>query len=126
MRKLHVLVAGWAAFLSTPTLAQAIDSGRYTSESLIYRCAGGVRLPVTYLNMKDGDSFAVIYLHGRTHLLRSQVTASGAGYVAVDEQAGWRWRTKGDTGMLAHLPADHTAKERVVRRDCKALPNPQR
>jgi membrane-bound inhibitor of C-type lysozyme len=115
-----------ASIYSTVGNAQVIDSGRYTSQSVVYGCAGGTRLPVTYLNLKEGESFAVIYMRGRTHLLRSQVTASGAGYVSVDEQAGWRWRTKGDTGTLAHLTADHTATERMVRRNCRALPNPAR
>jgi membrane-bound inhibitor of C-type lysozyme len=112
-----------ASMCSAVGNAQVIDSGRYTSQSVVYGCAGGTRLPVTYLNLKEGESFAVIYMRGRTHLLRSQITASGTSYVSVDEQAGWRWRTKGDTGTLAHLAADHTATERMVRRNCKALPN---
>jgi len=99
--------------------SQAVVAPGFASESKIHLCAGGASLPVVYLNIKGGDSFAALYVDGTLALLRSGPTGSGARYVAVDEQQGYRWHVKGDEGMLLHLPADHTAHETVLLRDCK-------
>ncbi|THF65906.1 hypothetical protein E6C76_10235 [Pseudothauera nasutitermitis] len=85
-----------------------------------YRCAGGRWLWVTYLNVGERESFAVLVHDGRQHLMKSAVTASGARYVDVNEERGLRWYTKGDEGFLNYLAADHTASEVQVLADCHA------
>ena len=93
----------------------------FSSQSVRYRCAGGAELEVAYLNLPDGLAFAALHHNGRTALLQNRPTASGARYVALDEQLGLRWHTKGSEGFLASLAADHTAKEQVLLKDCRAL-----
>ena len=95
-----------------------VEADGWTSATIPYRCVDGTVLEVAYLNVKDGDSFAALSFGGGTHLLQSRVIASGAAYIALDEQRSYRWRTKGDSGFLAFLPADDHAREETVLRDC--------
>jgi membrane-bound inhibitor of C-type lysozyme len=89
-----------------------------------YRCDGGVELAVSYLNAPSGESFATLSYQGRNAVLENRPTASGVRYVDQDEQQGLRWYTKGDSGFLAHLAPDHTAKEETVINNCQAQPAP--
>lgn len=102
--------------------APANGSGPATwnSTTVIYDCEGDQNLQVAYLNIASGAAFAVLYYNGELSVLRIAVSGSGARYVAVDEQNSFRWHTKGDSGVLSFLAADHTAQEEVLLRDCKA------
>jgi membrane-bound inhibitor of C-type lysozyme len=102
----------------------AVEAPSFESSSQVYRCTGGARLPVVYLNLKGGDAFATIYVNGHLVLMRSGPTGSGARYISVDEQLGYRWHTKGDVGNLFFLGADHTARETLVLQDCKVQRQP--
>ena len=114
-----------AALASGAASAQAAAAAPgFESSSQVYRCTGGARLPVVYLNLQGGDAFATIYINGRLVLLRSGPTGSGARYVSVDEQLGYRWHVKGEVGNLFFLAADHTARETLVLQDCKAQRQP--
>ena len=114
-----------AALTSGAASAQAAAGAPgFESSSQVYRCTGGARLPVVYLNLQGGDAFATIYINGRLVLLRSGPTGSGARYVSVDEQLGYRWHVKGEVGNLFFLAADHTARETLVLQDCKAQRQP--
>ena len=105
--------------------AQAsVDGPGFDTSTQTYRCTGGARLPVMYLNIKGGDSFATIYVSGRLVLMRSGPAASGARYVAVEEQEGFRWHVKGDVGNLYVRGADRQAPETVLMQDCKAQRGP--
>jgi membrane-bound inhibitor of C-type lysozyme len=76
-------------------------------------------VPVTYINTDAGTALAVMQVEGRQVTMRDWPGASGARYVSIDEQVGYRWHSKGDEAMLAHLAADHTAEEEVLLRDCR-------
>ncbi|MBA4266941.1 MAG: hypothetical protein C0453_17840 [Comamonadaceae bacterium] len=96
----------------------------FSSQTVRFRCTGGTELDVVYLNLPDNLAFAALHHDGRTALLQNRPTASGARYVALDEQHSLRWHTKGSEGLLAFMAADHTAKEKVLLSDCRALPTP--
>ncbi len=100
-------------------LAQAAATPNFNSASHVYRCTGGAKLPVVYLNIQGGDSFATIYVNGTLALLRSGPTGSGANYLAVDEKVGYRWHVKGDIGSLWFRAAFPGARETMVLQDCK-------
>jgi membrane-bound inhibitor of C-type lysozyme len=118
---MRITLLALACCISASALAAPIATEHYTSESVVYRCAGGTRLAVAYLNLKSGESLATLYLRGRQYVLRSAPSGSGMRYVSLDEQAGYRWYTNADEGTLAHLPADHTAKEHVLRKNCRVI-----
>jgi membrane-bound inhibitor of C-type lysozyme len=110
--------------IATPPSATGMVVGPdFSSQTVRFRCAGATELEVAYLNLPEGLAFAALHHGGRTVLLQNRPTASGARYVALDEQSGLRWHTKGGEGFLAYLAADHTAKEQVLLRDCQALPS---
>ena len=92
----------------------------FDSASIVYRCAGGAKLPVVYLNIRGGDSFATVYVNGRLALMRAGPTGSGANYVPVDAQAGYRWHVKGDVGSLWFRAAEPAAQESMMLQDCRA------
>lgn len=96
----------------------------FSSQTVRFRCAGGTELEVAYLNLPESLAFAALHHDGHTALLQNRPTASGARYVALDEQHSLRWHTKGSEGFLAFMAADHTAKEKVLLSDCRALPTP--
>ena len=111
---------------ATPTRAGTglIVGPDFSSQTVRFRCAGGTELEVAYLNLPDSLAFAALHHDGHTALLQNRPTASGARYVALDEQHSLRWHTKGSEGFLAFMAADHTAKEKVLLSDCRALPTP--
>ncbi len=111
---------------ATPTRAGTglIVGPDFSSQTVRFRCAGGTELDVAYLNLPESLAFAALHHNGRTALLQNRPTASGARYVALDEQHSLRWHTKGSEGFLAFMAADHTAKEQVLLSDCRALPTP--
>ena len=111
---------------ATPTRAGTglIVGPDFSSQTVRFRCAGGTELEVAYLNLPESLAFAALHHDGHTALLQNRPTASGARYVALDEQHSLRWHTKGSEGFLAFMAADHTAKEQVLLSDCRALPTP--
>ncbi|MDR7152475.1 membrane-bound inhibitor of C-type lysozyme [Hydrogenophaga palleronii] len=96
----------------------------FSTQTVRFRCTGGTELDVVYLNLPENLALAALHHNGRTALLQNRPTASGARYVALDEQHSLRWHTKGSEGFLAFMAADHTAKEQVLLSDCRALPTP--
>ena len=115
-----------APVASAPAAQASAPTPSWTAESAIYRCEGGQQLAVSYINLHDGDSLAVLAREGKTHVMRIAPSGSGARYIALDEQASWRWHTKGAAGTLSFLAADHTAQEKTVLRDCLSLPQTPR
>ncbi|MGZ8227880.1 MAG: MliC family protein [Methylococcaceae bacterium] len=108
------------ASLQKPMSTGLIESPTWSSKTVNYRCKPDTELQVAYLNMKSGEAFAALYYQGRLSLLQIRASASGARYIALDEQNSLRWRTKGDHGFLTFLAADHTAVEQTLLSDCQA------
>lgn len=95
--------------------------------SATYVCDGTAVLQVAYINPETGPSLAVIAWAGRLVPMQAAPTGSGVRYVAFDEQASFRWHSKGDAGSLLFLAADHTAEEEIVLAGCTragVLPGP--
>lgn len=107
------------AGLPSPAL---IEGDRFESRTVRYRCSGGALLDVVYLNLQDGRSFASLHFDGRTTLMQNRPAASGARYIALDEQHSLRWHTKGAEGTLRFMEASDTAREQTLLTDCRALP----
>ena len=111
--------------LLAPLFAQAAttpaepEQPAYQSSVASYRCEGGVEVQAAYLNIDNGASFATLYYKGQLIPMHIARSGSGALYVADDEQNSYRWHTKGDTGLLSFLEADHTAKEQQLLKDCQ-------
>ena len=103
------------------TPSAPVQGPGYTSETVRYRCEGGAEIEIAYLELGHGVSFAALHHQGHTALLKSQPSASGVRYIALDEQHSLRWNTKGDEGFLSFLAADHTAQERTLLANCQAL-----
>ena len=105
-----------------PTPSAPVHGPGYTSETVRYRCEGGAEIEVAYLELGHGVSFAALHHQGRTALLRAaQPSPAGERYIALDEQHSLRWNTQGDDGFLSFLAADHTAQERRLLTNCKAV-----
>ena len=118
---LSSLAAGCAMPPAAPAPG-AVQATLFSSQSVRYRCDGGTEIEVAYLNLNNGGSFAALHHGGRTALLQSRPTGSGARYIALDEQHSLRWHTQGMGGSLRFLAADHTAQEQTLLANCQALP----
>lgn len=87
-----------------------------------YICERGVELQAVYINDPDSkESRAVIYTEGKLVPMNIWMSASGARYLAIDEQDSYRWHTKGDKGVLSFLEADDSATEQILLKDCAAI-----
>jgi membrane-bound inhibitor of C-type lysozyme len=123
-----LIAAALSGVLAAPVRAQvpaavpAAEPTPYTSDTRVYRCAGPRLVSVVYLNVKGAEPMAVLSWRGRLHLMRGLPSDTGARYASVDEAAGVRWRTVGETGFLGYLAPDHMAREQPLARDCKAEP----
>lgn len=102
---------------AAPTLAQ----DALPALSATYVCDGGAVLQVAYINPQTGPSLAVVAWAGKLIPMQAGPTGSGVRYIAFDEQASYRWHTKGDEGILLFMLADHTAREDVVLGGCKQV-----
>ncbi len=100
-------------------LERSIDGGEIMTET--YQCERGVTIPVTYVNLSEGGAIAVLSVDGRMVTLAIAVSGSGARYVSIDEQNGYRWHIKGDEALLLYLAADHMAEEEAVLSRCTAI-----
>lgn len=113
-----------ACTCSLAAQAQPTAAPGFNTASQVYRCASGLRLPVVYLNILGGDSFAALYVNGTLALLRSGPTGSGANYLPTDDKAAYRWHVKGDLGSLWFRAAFPGAAETMVLQGCKAQTPP--
>jgi membrane-bound inhibitor of C-type lysozyme len=69
-----------------------------------YRCPGGQRFRVTYLNAGNGQSFAVMPYRGKPMLLASTMSADGVKYQA--DSVTWWIKGRGGTLFDARIDAD--------------------
>lgn len=103
----------------SPLAAQAHESAGSTASQAIYVCERGVTIPATYITTSPDGAFAVLNVEGRQVTLAIARSGSGARYVSIDEEIGYRWHTKGDMAMLSYLAADDSAEEAILLRDCR-------
>jgi membrane-bound inhibitor of C-type lysozyme len=68
-----------------------------------YRCPGGQRFRVTYLNAINGQSFALVPYRGNPMLLVSTMAADGVAYQA--DSLTWRIKGRGATLVDARVDA---------------------
>ncbi|HSI50543.1 MAG TPA: MliC family protein [Ideonella sp.] len=94
----------------------------FNTSSVNYRCAAGKHLSAAYLNLRGGESFAVLSWQGRQEVLRAGPTGSGVRYAALPgavpgaASAGLVWQTKGPEGILSQELGQAT---RTLAFDCK-------
>ncbi|WP_250461776.1 MliC family protein [Microbulbifer litoralis] len=86
-------------------------------ETRSYRCENGERLEVKYANPDSGPSMATLSYRGTLVPMHQEPAASGALYVADKGQPGYRWHSKGKSGMLMKQEIGETEEE-VLLRDC--------
>ncbi|NBF03966.1 lysozyme inhibitor [Pseudomonas sp. Fl5BN2] len=115
-----------ALALALPILAgaatqAAVADPAYQSQVARYQCEGKVRIDAAYLNIDNGSSFATLYYKDQLIPMHIARSASGALYVAEDEQHSFRWHTKGKMAVLSFMEADHTAEEQTLLKDCKEI-----
>jgi membrane-bound inhibitor of C-type lysozyme len=110
------------ALLPGAALAQSVwqDDGARV-QTVAYTCATAMDdLSVAYFTAADGSSFAAVQIAGRVHAMVQEASASGARYVDIDAEAGYRIHTKGDSLMLLKRADDDSATEQVLA-DCTAF-----
>jgi hypothetical protein len=111
MRRIALAVA----LLAAPAVADSLPEALTRS----FVCDGGAVVRIAFINA-GAQNFAVVERDGVLIPMRGLPAASGVFYVDFDEQAGWRWRGKGDEGFLARLAPDDSAVERTVLSGCVA------
>ncbi|WP_415914155.1 MliC family protein [Paraburkholderia sp. J12] len=76
-----------------------------TRHTFSYTCADGKTFKVTYLNAKNGQSFAIVPVAGQSLLFVSTIAASGVRYQADR----YTWWTKGPRADLYDATAGANA-----------------
>lgn len=99
MHKLFViaLLGASASALAKPLLLPEINIEQ--QQRVHYRCDTGQHLSVNYLNGANGQSFAVLPIDTKPHLLVATLAASGVRYAAEHSI----WWAKGNSGDLYNL-----------------------
>jgi membrane-bound inhibitor of C-type lysozyme len=108
-------IAARAALLALASLIATAQAGAtplnvgeiqtQTRHAFSYTCADGKTFKVSYLNAKNGQSFAVVPVAGRTLLFVSTIAASGVKYQADR----YTWWTKGPRADLYDATAGENA-----------------
>lgn len=98
--------AGLAAPLTLPGIAAT------RPQTSTYRCADGTTLRVSYWNTANGQSFALVPVHGQPLLFVNTIAASGVRYQADR----YTWWTKGPRADLFDATAGINAPP--VMADC--------
>ncbi|TVQ51962.1 MAG: hypothetical protein EA355_16075 [Rhodobacteraceae bacterium] len=101
------------ALLAAPAAAETFPE----AQTHTFICDGGAVLRIAFIS-RGPDGYAVVERDGVLIPMRQLPAASGVFYVDFDEQAGWRWRGRGDEGFLARLAPDTSAEEVVVLDGC--------
>lgn len=81
-----------------------------TRHTFSYTCADGKTFKVTYLNAKNGQSFAIVPVGGQSLLFVSTIAASGVRYQADR----YTWWTKGPRADLYDATAGENAAPMVA------------
>lgn len=103
------------ALLAAPAAADVFPEARTRA----FVCGGGAVLRIAFITAGE-HAFAVVERGGALIPMRGLPAASGVFYADFDEQAGWRWRGKGEEGFLARLAPDDSAEEEIVLSGCVA------
>jgi len=86
------------------------DIGVQSRHTYRYTCATGKTFRVTYLGAKNGQSFALVPVSGRTLLLVATIAASGVRY----QGDRYTWWTKGPRADLYDAMAGDDAKPLIA------------
>ena len=70
----------------------------------VFRCDGGVTVPVVFVNPEAGKAYAVALLEGDLIGMRAAISASGARYRSDDGRQAWQLWVKGDRAMISQGP----------------------
>ncbi|UGX86120.1 MliC family protein [Phyllobacterium meliloti] len=119
MRKLLVSAAFTGLLVPALPVMAAEQAAQDRIEQTTYQCERGVIVDATYINTKDGSSFAVINVENKQVPMRTSQSGSGALYIAVDQDDSYRWHTKGDAAILSYLDAAPGAPEKTLLSECK-------
>lgn len=109
------------ALLPSTVLAQTVweDKGMRV-ETVTYTCSAAVNdLSVAYFTAPDASSFAAVQIAGAVHAMVQDVSGSGALYVEIDAQSGYRIHSKGDLLLLLKQAPDDAAEEELLA-ECTA------
>ncbi|WP_051332157.1 MliC family protein [Cucumibacter marinus] len=99
LKRALALVLGLAAITAFAASGQA-QADVPEIQQYSYSCEDGTVMPATYINVPDGDSYAVIQADGRQIAMQAGPTGSGVRYVGLGDQHGYVWHTKGMSGIL--------------------------
>ncbi|RQH08530.1 MliC family protein [Paraburkholderia dinghuensis] len=102
---LLALVCGAAAVRAHAAQLVVHEIQTQARHTFSYTCANGKTFKVTYLNAKNGQSFAVVPVQGRDLLFVSTIAASGVKYQADR----YTWWTKGPRADLFDATAGENA-----------------
>lgn len=106
-----------ASFGQTPAASEEANTQQNIRE-VNYLCERNVELPVVFINQPDGQSSAVALIEGKLITMRQGISASGARYIAIDEQMSYRLHIKGNEAVLSFMEADHEATEQILLKAC--------
>ncbi|QND50889.1 lysozyme inhibitor [Phyllobacterium sp. 628] len=120
MKKLLVVAAFTLSAVHPWPVMAAEQAAEDRIEQSTYQCERGVIVDATYINTKDGSSFAVINVENKLVPMRTSQSGSGALYIAIDKADSYRWHTKGDAAILSYLDAAPGSAEKTLLSDCKA------
>ncbi|MDO5704701.1 MAG: MliC family protein [Paracoccus sp. (in: a-proteobacteria)] len=113
-----VLIA--ALMAASPVLAQGQtnrpEDGAFISQ-VVFTCERDVQVPVAYVNVPTGESFAVAQIDGRQIAMIQVVSGSGIRYRSVDETRPYELHAKGHDGMFFYGPDGDAAD---LLSDCTA------
>ncbi|MDO5613066.1 MAG: MliC family protein [Paracoccus sp. (in: a-proteobacteria)] len=92
---------------AAPALAQQQtnrpEDGAFISQ-VTFTCERGVQVPVAYVTVPTGESFAVAHIDGQQIAMIQVVSGSGTRYRSVDEARPYELHAKGSDGMFFYGP----------------------
>lgn len=65
-----------------------------------YSCERSQYISVSYFNLPDGDSYAMLWFNKDVHPMQNVSSSPGVRYVAMDDKAGYVWYSRGRLGVL--------------------------
>ncbi|MDO5632290.1 MAG: MliC family protein [Paracoccus sp. (in: a-proteobacteria)] len=98
-----------ALLAASPALALAQEQtnrpedGAFISQ-VVFTCERGTQVPVAYVLIPTGESFAVAHIDGQQIAMIQVVSGSGVRYRSVDEAHPYELHAKGDDGMFFYGP----------------------
>lgn len=106
-----------------PTIAvsQSLAAKATTAVTVVtYKCLGG-GLSVAYARKRSGEESVIVELADKTVRMWRLKDRSEPVFVSLHDDTGsYRWRPKGESGVLSRLGPEATATEKILFDDCHA------